>query len=186
MFIIDIHDSFLYLGEGLSGFIPGTIGLIQGVSGHTCPKIGDNVTAIPPQFSSQTVPASSFQNTTLAPLEASYQEPLFSVMVFMYMLTLLLIISGVAFILLNTLSFAKKENILNQDSQPLMESTDHADNDGVQIIPPETLTFGRPGLKVILLLLLTVWVNILANGIMPSIQSYSSLPYGLTTYTLGK
>ena len=38
---------------------------------------------------------------------------------------------------------------------------------------------GLPKSHYLLLLLLTAWINALGNGVLPSIQSYSCLPYGI-------
>ena len=174
------YISALYIGEGLSGFIPGTIGLLQGVSSD---KHCTNRTDI---YNDSVF---SHTNHTYSNLTSSYDEPRFSVTSFIYILITLLIVSGASFVCLNTLSICKSEQMpvstfevsTEQDSDAQSLMSDPGDDAGgdSEMVPH------FPGTSLIILLLIIVWVNALANGLMPSIQSYSCMPYGTTIYTLG-
>lgn len=86
------------IGAGLSGPIPGTLALAQGVGGYAeCINI--------------TVNSTEYGNETHYVLEPYYPPPRFSVNYFFMALSLQMLISWIAFILLNKLPQAKRERV---------------------------------------------------------------------------
>lgn len=151
-----------FIGEGLSGLIPSVIALVQGVGrDQKCVNI--------------TTP-------TGVKLEKVAEEPYFGS-------TLFLVISG-CFMLLSTLSFFYLNYVSNFIQPPTSvsdfiqlpvdssESPKQQRSNSVTSITPINLT---KTLFAVLLLAQTL-INCFSNGILPSIQSYSCLPYGREAY----
>lgn len=87
------------IGAGLSGPIPGTLALAQGVGGYAeC----INITV---------VNATEYGNETHYVLKPYYPPPRFSVNFFFMALSFQMLISWIAFILLNKLPQAKRERV---------------------------------------------------------------------------
>lgn len=207
----------LYVGEGLSGLIPGLVGLVQSVSSD---PICVNTSVI---IHNKT----TGENYTKWEIIPEYGAPVFSVQVFFFFLFSIMVVSGVAFSLLQWLPYCRNErlqiNLSDVDSNHIgytqtkgkassecsssnndtfnevNSSTDqipHLSKEPLQpsrTAPPPTdrdqdgrdHTVPRLGTATfILLLVIIAWLNCLTNGIMASIQSYSSLPYGSLAYTL--
>ena len=209
-----------FIGEGLSGFLPSVVALIQGVGGNpVCVAESENSTATvpytdPPRFSSET---------------------------FFYFLFVMMTLSTMAFFLLNNLRYCQSERIDSQRRSPAFslknsqmvegsknnrapvhsrvfmvgedvdtlvvraetsnthyklptanESSDRRGSAGVNscvvtiLSQPSTdkqlSSLARP--LYIYFLVLAAWVCMFGNGIFPSIQSYSCLPYGNVAYHL--
>lgn len=138
---------------------------------------------------------------------AAVHQPLFSIEVFMYLMTFVTVLSGIAFYLLNIDSIISKclahpttevkpillnnhprtqfynstggeettgegalmSNVVNTDSYPVL-------------VDPTTENLQIPKSESVSLMILLTMICILANGVFPSIQSYSCLPYGYVTY----
>lgn len=209
----------LYVGEGLSGLIPGIIGIIQG--------IGKDPTCV---NSTKTDSNGTEVGYGVYPV---YDPPLFSVNVFFGILCVLLVMSGTAFTLLHfhpRLKAHKVSRIViittaaaaaaaaaetrTKKSRPPPEETpsepdspfsasgeDHSQGttttvdtkpiprsqslDGISSISSSNID--SPSLRnvhVVVQLILIGWLNALSNGVLPSIQSYSCLPYGNLAYNL--
>ncbi|CAB3250862.1 unnamed protein product [Arctia plantaginis] len=145
---LDIYLATYLVGEGLSGFIPSILALIQGVGGEPeCTPSADNST-----------------------IEAHFPSPRFDTMVFLLLLGLLSAISLISFIIINNYGGFNNQRV------------DLVAEDKTEEKVPEEKTilatswFGVLGLMMVL--------NALINGVMPSVQSYSSRPYGTRAHHL--
>ena len=196
------YMSAFYIGEGLSGFIPGIVGLIQGVgSDPNCVN-----TSVPIH---NVTTGENYTEWNIVPI---YPTPLFSVTVFFYFLFVMIFLSGVAFSCLHFLPYCQNETVaksvydvnVGQFSYDKANSLelDNSDNNTSSnsnvkspptaavvsqdemlvstIIPQSSLTSSQ----FAVLLGTVAWVNCLTNGVLPSTQSYSSLPYSNMAYTL--
>ncbi|XP_059049619.1 ionotropic receptor 75a-like [Achroia grisella] len=142
----DIYLATYLVGEGLSGFIPSILSLIQGVGGEPeCVPYGDNST-IP------IYPPARFDST-----------------VFMLILAVLAIISFVSFTIIDSTKIFESERV--------SPTAAVKDEEAVQ-----QFSLSHP--KWLSTLLLMACLNALSNGVLPSIQSYSCMPYGTRAYHL--
>lgn len=216
----EIYLISYFIGEGLSGFLPSVVALIQGVGGNpVCIAESENSTVTvpytdPPRFSSET---------------------------FFFLLFGMMIVSTIAFYLLNNLNYCQSERTDSQKRSALSmnnsQTVEGSRNNRAPVnspvftigedvdtlmVPPETSTVhsklptanegsdqrGSAGLNSgavvtvlsqpstdkqlssltrpvhIYFLVLTAWVCMFGNGIFPSIQSFSCLPYGNVAYHL--
>nr|SVE75161.1 EOG090X07AW [Daphnia dolichocephala] len=176
------------IGEGLSGFLPSIFALIQGVGGNpSCRNTSSIVNG-----------SESWQ------VEAFYPEPNFSVSVFFFILMGLMVCCAASFIGLNHCAVARRERYesvatrvpVAVDNQTFVASSELVDptfnGKSAKITYPVELDAvseeqGRvrtdiPKSVFFYLLMLQAWVCALSNGALPSIQSYSCLPYGNTAY----
>ncbi|KAK2140982.1 hypothetical protein LSH36_1190g00095 [Paralvinella palmiformis] len=198
-----------YIGEGLSGMIPGFVGLIQGVqSNPECLNVSVVITNI-----------TTGENTTDYRIMAEYPQPTFSVQTFFFFLFAMMLISGTSFTLLHFHPFGRKErrkSTFSDVNYDMTEDNDHLDkvHSEIQYESPTNLTnlldstsdkeslpvealiihsstsstcgIGQKITKTqfIYILVLTCWLNALVNGVLPSTNSYTCLPYGSLAFTL--
>ena len=101
-------------------------------------------------------------------------DPRFSVEVFFGFLTCMMVVSLIAFLLLNFWPGCTEEHA---DNRLIVATNDEDSTDSGQW----TAVTKR---KFILLLLINVYICFLSNGAFPSIQTYSCLPYGNLVYHL--
>lgn len=155
------------VGEGLSGFLPSVLTLIQGVGGNTvC-------------ISEPTNPDEVFPFTP---------APLFETNVFFGVIVLLIACSGIAFVLLNNMRYCQDEyatvtigygnDYQYEDERKYSESiksTKAMIDDAPKVLSPSNYIF---------LMCIMAAVSMLGSGIFPSLQSYSCLPYGNLAYHL--
>ena len=93
------YMSAFYIGEGMCGFLPAMVGLIQGVgSDPDCRNISSTMTN-----------KTTGENITEYSIIPFYDEPLFSVEIFFVFLLCMLVISGIAFSILNFSDYCKQE-----------------------------------------------------------------------------
>ena len=166
-------NSYL-VGEGLSGFLPSIVALAQGVGGN--PECIDV----------------TLDNGTI--ISQEYQEPArFSADVFFFILTGLMGISTVAFISIIALPSFKNERVVNSAkvvkvadengnddrSNGDSDNSDSGDTDTDSDRPIKKHTNKR---KFYSYLTVIFCLCFLCNGFLPSIQTYSCLPYGNTIY----
>ncbi|CAK8676021.1 unnamed protein product [Clavelina lepadiformis] len=192
-FTVELENSFLttfFIGEGLSGVFPSVVALLQGAGKTYCVE-------------ESTVNVSRNQSTNAK--HSVYEEPRFSEKVFFGFVFLMMLLCSISFVLLNTLSFAKQcrvcwsdnSNNLNEKRRKLRirgkeekvkESSKKTDLESSKFIkadqqkPPSS---GVPSLNnrsFFYLLCLVLWANIVTNGVLPSISSYTCIPYGQTAY----
>ncbi|XP_041375067.1 solute carrier family 52, riboflavin transporter, member 3-B-like [Gigantopelta aegis] len=216
----------LYIGEGFSGLLPSVVALGQGVSNVHCV----NGT----QFSNVTRNGSVI-NVTEYVVYPMYQKPTFTIEVFFFFLSGMMVVSGLAFTALNFIPVCKREQTcMGQQYEPAVFNSEdselacgkykcyesdspsleqqvqfHEDSTDLKMGFDNALDSSdsptrRTKLKIVIsselntdynqcnqtvatyvwLLLLTMWINGLTNGVLPSIQSYSVLPYGNSAYHL--
>ncbi|XP_053310156.1 solute carrier family 52, riboflavin transporter, member 3 [Spea bombifrons] len=196
-FMAQLQPQYLttyFIGEGLSGLVPGLLSLIQGVGMMKCVNTtqSENGTQGSPN-------ASSGQNQ----LETQYLPANFSVQVFLFLLSIMMVFCLVAFIFLTRLS--KKDTLDNSLLQSSITLSSYSANDNLNLpcdqdsLEPKKQsdnfhldTAGDPEVgrtkysygQYALIYLLTGWVNALTNGVLPSIQTYSCMPYGNLAYHL--
>lgn len=145
---LDIYLVTYMVGEGISGFVPSLIAIIQGVGTTTCHTIV--------QQNGQTITQKSITNAY------------FSSTLFFVIIGIIMCISTLSYLCLEYLPTCKKEKIKRK-------SEDDKVNDNV--------TEANQHLNVLLLTIQGVIV-FFSNGLLPSIQSYSCLPYGYMAYHL--
>ena len=148
-------NSYL-IGEGMSGFVPSLVALGQGVSGNP-----DCV------------------NGTQANMTGQAR---FSTSTFFIFMLVIMVLSLTAFLLLHYLPLSRTER---SNSSPTSSTTF---NNILQDPGPEEAEEGEESLSsepegnILPLLVVQCLVCCLSNGALPSIQSYSCLPYGNTVY----
>ncbi len=199
------YMSAFYIGEGMSGFLPAMVGLIQGIgSDPDCRNI------------STVVNGTDGENVTEYNIVPFYDEPLFSVEIFFVFLLCMLTVSGLSFTILNFTGYCQQEMIVHK---PGKKSYDFAyQNKGATLDTDEALngtvvpvsdtkaetsnteepnepahldevgrnkeSFSLTKLQFALVFLASVVINGLSNGVIPSTASYSGLPYGNRAYNL--
>ncbi|XP_012221374.1 solute carrier family 52, riboflavin transporter, member 3-A-like [Linepithema humile] len=148
------------VGEGLSGFVPSIVALIQGVGNPECVNV--------------TKPDSS--NLEFAVVQS---DPRFSSEIFFAFIGILLCLSFLSFLGLNILPIARGERVRLPSSMEMLPTDTTA--------PPSYKTnsgWKMPKHTYYYLLVMLGVVCFLGNGTLPSIQSYSCLPYGNVAYHL--
>lgn len=170
-----------FIGEGLSGFIPGVIALAQGVGMAKC-------------VNSSEVPGNqTWGNWTLRTV---YLPPNFSTEVFFALLAVMMCISLAAFITLNKLPrpFSSAENLVPDDASVGPGLTNPAFQTDGEALPSKgggpAEVKGHTGgsrltvYQLAFIYFMVVWVNASTNGLLPSVQTYSCMPYGNRAYHL--
>ncbi|KAJ0065934.1 hypothetical protein NL108_000190 [Boleophthalmus pectinirostris] len=194
-FMMHLHPQYLttyFAGEGLSGLVPALVALIQGVGVVHCENVtlSANTTAI---------------NSTTAgsgELRAVYKPAKFSAQMFFIFLSAMMVVCLVAFILLNchpAVSSERKNNIyyvsdLAQEKKEQGLSLHSQSPEQKPMISLEETarweprsSFGRGtynNFEVVYIFVVLAWVNALTNAVLPSVQTYSCLPYGNQAYHL--
>lgn len=155
-FMNKLPESYLipfFIGEGLSGLVPSFIALLQGVGKD--PICIDVILA----------------NGTKTRVSHT-EEPVFTSTIFLSIMAVIMCASTVSFQYLNCVSSVIRNEIRLEKSEPRTYKTQNRSDD-VSNLSKTT---------VIILLSLQAYVNFFSNGVLPSIQSYSCLPYGTLTY----
>ncbi|XP_026546661.1 riboflavin transporter 2-like, partial [Notechis scutatus] len=157
------HLTTYFVGEGLSGLLPGLVALGQGAGVARC------------------VNASLLGNGTTE-LLAEYQEARFSVRTFFLLLSGMMASSLAAFLVLNHLPRLAKGSRACQGSLDGAAAT----GTGCPMLRPPDSGAGTAPFRVrrAFVFGLMGWANVLTNGLLPPLQSYSCLPYGHLTYHL--
>ncbi|XP_006639539.1 solute carrier family 52, riboflavin transporter, member 3-A [Lepisosteus oculatus] len=186
-----------FIGEGLSGFVPGLVALGQGVGIAKCVNVTkqqDNITE---------------EGTldVLHTLQPEYLPPTFSTEVFFFFLTAMMVVCLSAFVFLNRVSRTfelSTENLVTDSvvtissglDNRVMEATGEADPRPVNLGDPGENNEISPGTRSAMIkashsvyefafiYFLVLWVNALTNGLLPSVQTYSCMPYGNMAYHL--
>lgn len=170
-----------YIGEGLSGFIPGVVGLAQGVGISTCVN------------SSQT----GGNQTDDWILHTQYLPPNFSTQGFFFFLAAMMVVSLVAFISLKRLpqTYSLSTEILEPNAAASVISG--LDNPAADIkedyeaYNPEVVAQESKSLpasvehtmhQLAFIYAMEVWANAATNGLLSSVQTYSCMPYGNLAY----
>ncbi|XP_066499361.1 solute carrier family 52, riboflavin transporter, member 3-A [Hoplias malabaricus] len=164
-----------YIGEGLSGFVPGLVALGQGVGMSKCVNISRN---------------SSNLSEEIFSIETQYFPPNFSTEIFFSLLVAMMVLSLVAFAMLNRIPQTYElstENLVpksalsdaNSNSKKTTQDEDEKDQYRQLVVKP---FYSRCELAFIYMMV--VWVNGATNGVLPSVQTYSCMPYGNLAYHL--
>ncbi|CAH2107904.1 unnamed protein product [Euphydryas editha] len=144
----DVYLATYLVGEGLSGFIPSILALIQGVGGEPeCVLSPDNST-----------------------VTAVHPPARFNTTVFMILLGTLSALSLVSFGFMDRCSAFLSERVKESEAAKEEEATTEHES----IL--QTKWFS--------VLLLMACLNALMNGALPSVQTYSCMPYGSNAYHL--
>lgn len=193
-FMMQLQPQYLttfFIGEGLSGLIPALIALGQGAGISSCANVTHvvNITT-----GNETVESTIFQ------LETRYLPANFSTLLFFLLMTVMMLACLLAFFFL-----ARQPKVWELSQQQLFPSSimlssfDEIPKEGAgaqlsggcqcpkdtkrpRAILPEKVSY--PLAKLTFIYLLISWVSALTNGVLPSVQSYSCLPYGNTAYHL--
>ncbi|XP_018431287.1 PREDICTED: solute carrier family 52, riboflavin transporter, member 3-B-like [Nanorana parkeri] len=158
-----------FIGEGLSGLMPALLALAQGVGVLSCDPV--NITETNKSFASGN-------------LTAVYQPARFPAWGFFLFLAGMMVISLIAFTILHTMPGTKilrhQEVVKNRkkegkgvEQRPMMEVT------GVKEDRRRYSMWEK-----IFIFLVLAWVNALTNAVLPSVQTYSCMPYGGRVYHL--
>lgn len=151
-------------GQGLNGFLSSILALIQGVGG--------NPECIP-------------SNSTIGPPFIKYiPPPLFGPKVFFTFVFAMLVLSFIAFILLNNLEVAKKEHAAGTvtDGNDYHYEFSEKTKDTFGAIPEDVQHLSK--FNEFYLMSCVFGLCFIGNGIFPGLQSYSCLPYGSKPYHL--
>ncbi|NWI37245.1 S52A3 protein, partial [Picathartes gymnocephalus] len=185
------YTTTFFIGEGLSGLIPALIALGQGSGISSCTNVSYEVNIT---TSNETMESTIFH------LETRYLPPNFSTLIFFLLMTAMMLTCLLAFFFLtrqpkvwelSQQHLFPSNIVLNSFDQILDEGADSQlsrgcscpkDPKGPGQILPQKVSYSPTQLTLIYLLI--TWVSALTNGILPSVQSYSCLPYGHTTYHL--
>lgn len=175
----DIYLVTYLIGEGLSGLLPGILGLIQGVGGN----------------------AQCVLSNSTNPDERKYIEdyplPRFSTQAFFIIISSLSVAALIAFTLLDQLKSVRNEYAsvtiahgnkyqYNHDHQSEMETDEKSSDENI----PEKSISGENRAKKLSdvnyrgLLVLLGTVCMFVNAIFPSVMPFGTLPYGNVTYHL--
>ncbi|ROL49227.1 Solute carrier family 52, riboflavin transporter, member 3-A [Anabarilius grahami] len=176
-----------FIGEGLSGLVPGLVALAQGVGMSKCVNVShvlDNITdSEPPNFT----------------VETQYLPPNFSTEIFFSFLAVMTAISLGAFLILNLLPRTfelSTENLVPDsdavatvcsgfegpvDPNPKTNSQEEEEKKQIKVLFPKPL---HSGYQLAFIYFMVVWVNGATNGLLPSVQTFSCMPYGNMAYHL--
>lgn len=199
-FMMHLQPQFLtsyYIGEGLSGLFPALLALVQGVGQVTCGNSS--------RSGNHSLNSSSSLGT--GDLQAQYESPRFSAEVFFFLLSAMMLVCLLAFVLLNHHPSVAREmgNIGREMGNIGREPGNSRYTSGVREKArgrqhsnlrclmgsfrgaQQKSRFGTgtyTGLQVFYIFGILAWANALTNAVLPSVQSYSCMPYGNHIYHL--
>ncbi|NXC46161.1 S5A3A protein, partial [Penelope pileata] len=193
-FMMQLQARYLttfFIGEGLSGLIPALIALGQGSGISSCANVSltVNITS-----GNETVEDTIFQ------METHYLPARFSTLIFFLLMAAMMVACLVAFFFLTRQP--KVWELSQQQLYPssiILNSFDQISEDDAgsgrgrgyscpkntkrpMEAHQEKVSYSLAELTFIYLLV--AWVSSLTNGVLPSVQSYSCLPYGNMAYHL--
>ena len=182
-----VYMSPYFVGEGLSGLLPSLVALAQGVGGGSHTSCVD-----PTQAPVNTTNQTSGNDTSSGSWGPG---PKFSAEVFFWFLTGMMVACGLAFLGLNHLPVAKRQQVVKnvkgddeqaQGCEQAMELVRDKERENIENscfqedhVVKNLSTRGDVFLFVILAL-----VSGLSNGVIPAIQSYACIPYSYYIYHL--
>ncbi|XP_059365328.1 riboflavin transporter 2-like [Carassius carassius] len=186
-FMMQLKAEYLityYVGEGLSGLVPALVAMVQGVGVVEC------VNASQILKSNETHLNGSERDTNY--LVAHYQPANFSVEAYFFFLMAMMVVCLVAFILLNYHPAVARErpNNINGNGDPVLRWKNKKSEQKPMMHPGKAIQkprsmFGtgtHTWMEVIYIYIILAWVTALTNTGLPSVQSYSCLPYGDQAY----
>ncbi|XP_035039007.2 riboflavin transporter 2 [Hippoglossus stenolepis] len=169
-----------YIGEGVSGLLPALVALVQGVGVVHCLNNTQSLNH-------------SLNGSVTFDLQAQYQPANFSAEVFFFFLSAMMLVSLGAFLLLNYHPAVAREHPTgrytngvkekSQKNRQLVEQKPMMD----PYKPPNQNSFGTGAyswMQVLYIFVILAWANALTNVVLPSVQSYSCMPYGNKVYHL--
>lgn len=168
-----------FFGQGLSGLIPGTMGFAQGAGAIHCRNISVR---------------NETSNITSYMVVDVFEDPAFHVDSFFYCTVVLMVLSLIAFSILNLNICDKEKSIiayenltesdLNGVSRDMSSfNCDVANGTGTR----ETQSSMVPGIskrRFVFYLIVVAWIDAATNGLLLGIQSFACLPYGAESYHL--
>ncbi|XP_026012608.1 riboflavin transporter 2 isoform X2 [Astatotilapia calliptera] len=187
-FMMRLKSQYLttyYIGEGVSGLLPSLVALIQGAGIVHCINSTQSVNY------TLNIPNGSVTSN----LQAQYQPANFSTEVFFFFLSAMMLVCLGAFLLLNYHPSVAREqpnsrytNRVKQKTKnrELVEQKPMMDPYRPENQKPRS-SFGTGSyswMEVFYIFGILAWVNALSNTVLPSVQSYSCMPYGNNAYHL--
>ncbi|XP_005943593.1 riboflavin transporter 2 [Haplochromis burtoni] len=187
-FMMRLKSQYLttyYIGEGVSGLLPSLVALIQGAGVVHCINSTQSVNY------TLNIPNGS----VTFDLQAQYQPANFSTEVFFFFLSAMMLVCLGAFLLLNYHPSVAREqpnsrytNGVKQKpkNRELVEQNPMMDPYRPENQKPRS-SFGTGSyswMEVFYIFGILAWVNALSNTVLPSVQSYSCMPYGNNAYHL--
>ena len=162
----------LYIGESFCGLLPGLAAIIQGSPSPICNNSSN----------------ASFGNSTSGQYDDS--GLLFSASTYFIILLVMMLFSGFAFLALNYVPFAVKEQltetVTNVAAQHCNDATDRTELISQELdteIKCQSSCLSNRGLST--LFFLQAIVSGFSFGILPSLSPYAFAPYGMPSYHLG-
>lgn len=193
-FMMRLQPQYLttyFIGEGLSGLVPALVALVQGVGVVHCKNASANA-----NFSLGNISQRQL-------LETHYQPANFSTQGFFLFLSAMMMVCLGAFLLLNLHPAVAREHKSMKgyiDDSRRVEKIDlsQSPNDETPEQRPmldfpegsaikQRSSFGKgtySRTELVFIFVVLAWVNALTNAVLPSVQSYSCLPYGNQAYHL--
>ena len=194
------YISALFVGETFSGMLPAFVALSQGIGKEKACQNGSLNT----NHSRSNMGIEGANGT-----RTMWSAPNFGPDVFFFFLCGMMLVCSFSFLGLNYLPVAKKQHVkirsasgknIEEGEQPLIDGDTISARDSKSynsIDTPPTLQFSATSNKsnnvsrctirhIVYLLVIQAWINCLSNGVLTSIQSYATEPYGNMTYHLGK
>ncbi|XP_076865944.1 riboflavin transporter 2 [Brachyhypopomus gauderio] len=177
-----------YVGEGLSGLVPALVALVQGVGVMRCVNATASLNHDDPTWL-QDRNGSAESTDRLLP---RYLPANFSAEVFFFFLAAMMSVCLLAFLLLNCLPAVARErtfSYVHRGNLGTMTNGERPEQKpmigSLRGAPIHRSTFGTgtySWAQVVYIFTILAWVNALSNSVLPSIQSYSCLPYGNQAY----
>lgn len=148
-------------GQGLNGLLTSVLSLIQGIGAPECVK-----------------------NNTTSETTVRYSEPLFEPKIYFLSVFALMVLSSLAFVLLNTLDICKNEYASHEGVHEKIEQYDdnisNGQANGYQAIPTNAFTLSSSNFYYLMFVLGVI--SFLTYGVFPGLQSYSCMSYGSSAY----
>lgn len=176
-----------FIGEGLSGFVPGLVALAQGVGMARCVNASQS-------SDNGSLPAGEGGFM----IQTEYLPPNFSTEVFFALLGVMTAVSLAAFAALHRVprTYQLSTENLVPESDPVASvcsgvhppavgdpKTQHEAGDRGQSRPLQAKP-GHSASQLAFIYSMVVWVNGATNGLLPSVQTFSCMPYGHLAYHL--
>lgn len=192
-FMMRLQPQYLttyFIGEGLSGLVPALVALIQGVGVVHCKN------------ASATANFSMGNSSLDGELQPHYQPANFSAQVFFLFLSVMMMVCLGAFLLLNLHPAVAREHKSKgyMDHSQRVEKIDISQSQNSETPEQRPMldfpegpvikrrsSFGKgtySRTELVFIFVVLAWVNALTNAVLPSVQSYSCLPYGNQAYHL--
>ena len=114
----------MWLGEGLSGFLPGMLALIQGAGEITCVN-GSSVV-------NETFPNGTIHEVIEYSVYPQYEQPRFSVRAYFIIVSVMIALSGVAFVILIKWSYCRSEFVRQKDQRLTVPGSDDEGEEGTR------------------------------------------------------